>query len=56
MGCREGTVTKSGVYGRYDAMLENFARIVRKEKENAYSYDYELGLYKTVLKACGRSV
>ncbi len=24
------------------------------EKENPYSYDYELLLYKTILKCCGR--
>lgn len=48
-----GTVTQSEVYDRYDAMIENFARIVRKERENPYSYDYELNLYRLINRACG---
>ena len=42
---------KSEVYDRYDSMMRNFAEIVRG-KENPYSYDYELGLYRLLLKAC----
>lgn len=38
---------------RYDGMLRNFAELVRG-KENPYSYDYELNLYKLILKSCGR--
>lgn len=38
---------------RYDGMMKGFAEMVRGEKENPYSYDYELELYKTILKACG---
>lgn len=49
----QGTVTRSEVYDRYDAMLKNFADIVRKEKENPYSYDYELNLYRLIQRACG---
>ena len=40
---------------RYKEMVENFALMVRG-KENAYSYDYELGLYELVLKACGGKI
>ena len=43
---------KSEVFDRYDSMMRNFAEIVRG-KENPYTYDYELGLYKLILKACG---
>ncbi len=50
---KEGTVTRSEIYDRYDAMLSNFADIVRGEKENPYSYDYELNLYRLIQKACG---
>ncbi len=39
-------------YNRYDSMMKNFAEIVCG-KENPYSYDYELELYKLVLKTCG---
>ena len=41
-------------FDRYDAMMHSFAKMVRGEKENPWSYDYELELYKTVLKACGK--
>ena len=40
-------------FGRYDAMLVNFAELVRG-KENPYTYDYELGLYELLMKACER--
>lgn len=46
-------ISRSPVYDRYDAMMENFARMVRGERENPYGYDYELGLYKLLLRACG---
>lgn len=47
--------TQTEVYDRYDAMVRNFAEMVRG-KENPYSYDYELGLYKLVLKSCGKEI
>lgn len=47
---------QSESFGRYTAMMEGFAAYVRGEKENPYTYDYELELYKTVLKSCGVSV
>lgn len=43
------------VYDRYDDMMRNFADIVRG-KENPYPYDYELNLYKLILRACGQEV
>ena len=43
---------KSKNYDRYDDMMRNFAEMVRG-KENPYSYDYELGLYKLILRSCG---
>ncbi len=44
---------RSEINGRYDRMMESFAAYVRGEKENPYTYDYELEVYKTVLKTCG---
>ena len=38
---------------RYDHMMEAFAAMVRGEKTNPYTPDYELALYKVVLRACG---
>lgn len=52
---KEWATSKSEVYDRYDDMMRNFAEIVRG-KENPYSYDYELGLYKLILRACGKEV
>ena len=46
---------QTDVYDRYDDMIRNFAELVRG-KENPYSYDYELNLFKLVLKACGKDI
>ena len=43
---------ESDVYDRYDPMMHDFACIVRGEKENPWSYDYELELYKIIMEAC----
>lgn len=48
-------VSQTEVYDRYDAMMRNFAEIIRG-KENPYPYDYELALYKLVLRACGKEI
>ena len=47
--------TESEVHDRYDGMLYNFAELVNG-KENPYNYDYELALYKLVLRACGKEI
>ena len=52
---KEWDTSKSEVYDRYDDMMRNFAEMVRG-KENPYSYDYELGLYKLILRSCGKEV
>lgn len=49
-----GESTTSELFDRYSGMMTAFAAMVRGEKENPYTYDYELMLYKTVLKACGQ--
>lgn len=46
------SMSQSEPYDRYDGMMKNFAELVRG-KENPYSYDYELELYKLVLRATG---
>lgn len=40
-------------FQRYDAMIRAFGELVRGEKENPYTLDYELNLFKTILKCCG---
>lgn len=44
----------SELVDRYDAMMQSFGMMVRGEKENPWSYDYELELFKLVKEACGR--
>ena len=39
-------------FDRYDSMIRSFAAMVRGEKENPWSYDYELELYKIIMEAC----
>lgn len=48
-----GKQTKSEYYNRFDTMLAAFADVAMGRKDNPYSYDYELGLFKLLLKACG---
>lgn len=40
------------VYDRYADMFISFAESVRGEKESPYTPDYELTLYKTLMKCC----
>ncbi|MBQ8610868.1 MAG: Gfo/Idh/MocA family oxidoreductase [Oscillospiraceae bacterium] len=51
-----GKISRSEVYDRYDSMMASFAAMVRGEKENPWTPDYELELFKTVLKACGEKI
>ncbi|MBE6591887.1 MAG: Gfo/Idh/MocA family oxidoreductase [Ruminococcaceae bacterium] len=44
---------KTEPFHRYSSMMEGFASIVRGDKENPWSLDYELELFKTILIACG---
>ncbi len=48
-----GDKFKSEVYDRYDGMMASFAAMARGEKENPWSYDYELALFEHIIKACG---
>ncbi len=49
----DGEITNSESYNRYDTMLRYFYDTARGNVHNKYTYDYELELYKTLLKACG---
>lgn len=48
-----GGHSKTGYFNRFDDMMKNFAEVAMGRKENPYSYDYELGLFKLLLKSCG---
>lgn len=48
-----GQHAKTPIFDRYESMMAGFAAYVRGERENPYTLDYELELYKTILKACG---
>ncbi len=45
-----GKHERSDDFYRYNALFEGFAAMVRGEKENPYTPDYELELYRTLLK------
>ena len=45
--------TDSQMFHRYHDMMVGFAEMVMGKQENPYSYDYELTLYKLLLKSCG---
>ena len=51
--CNRGEVTEFESFGRYSDMLDSFAAMVRGEKTNPYTLEYELNLYKLLLKSCG---
>jgi predicted dehydrogenase len=40
-------------YPRYEEMMLSFAAMVRGEKQNPWSLDYELELFKVILACCG---
>ncbi len=44
---------ETDVFDRYDAMMADFAALVRGEKENEYSYEYEMALFRLVMQCCG---
>lgn len=50
---QNGECSRTELYDRYDPMMTSFAQMVAGEKTNPITLDYELQLYKTVLKACG---
>lgn len=47
-----GVHSQTDRFDRYDGMMAAFAAYVRGETENPYTLNYELELYKTILKAC----
>ena len=49
----EGQRFKTPVFNRYDGMMAAFAAYVRGEKQNPYTPDYELEVYRATLAACG---
>lgn len=46
-------VLNSEPVNRYDFMMFNFAKMVCGEMKNPFDCDYELTLYKTLLRSCG---
>lgn len=50
----DGEKSQSQLYGRYDEMMRSFAAMARGEITNPYSYNYELQLYRLLLRCCGK--
>ena len=42
--------------GRYDAMMLDFAAYILGEKQNPYTYEYELQLQRLILATCGYDI
>jgi len=40
-------------YDRMDAMMADFAALVRGDYENPYNYDYEIALHGLLMQCCG---
>lgn len=51
-----GVSSRTELFDRYSGMIEGFAAMVRGEKTNPITPDYELKLYKLLLKACGEKI
>lgn len=49
----KGDTKRSDAYDRYNAMMTAFAKMAAGEMDNPYTYDYELTVYKTLLRCCG---
>lgn len=49
----EPVIENSEIFDRYNGMMAAFASYVRGDNTNPYTYEYELELYKIILKACG---
>lgn len=43
-------------YNRYDTMMASFASYVLGEKENPFTYEYEIKLHNLLMRACGVEV
>lgn len=52
---RERILRPSASDERYDAMMLDFAAFIRGEKQNPYSYEYELTLHRLLLYCCGQT-
>ena len=52
----KGVASRTEPFDRYDAMMEAFAKMAAGEIKNQFSLDYELELYRTILKCCGVKV
>ena len=48
-----GCARTVGPFDRYHAMMQSFGCLVAEGRENPYTPDYELLLYRTLLAACG---
>ncbi len=51
-----GKQTTSQPFNRFDPMLHHFWQVAAGLRENEYDYDYELGLFRLLLRSCGVTV
>lgn len=48
-----GEVSTCDAFNRYETMMRSFGEYILCKKQNPYTLDYELELFKTILKSCG---
>jgi predicted dehydrogenase len=50
----QGEFRRSDTFDRYESMLKAFAKMVRGEIKNPYTYEYELTLFETLMRCVDR--
>ena len=50
----QGEFRRSDTFDRYESMLNAFAKMVRGEIKNPYTYEYELTLFETLMRCVDR--
>ncbi len=53
---KTGESFRSKSFDRYDTLMMDFAAMVRGEKKNPFTYEYELAVHKVILSACGYDI
>ncbi len=51
-----GETSRSPMHDRYDTMMASYAAMVRGDKKNPFTPDYELAMFKALLRACGEEL
>ncbi len=53
---RKKIIELPGQTGRYDDMIKDFAKMVRGEMSNPYTYEHELAIHRVTMEVCDPKV